>query len=176
MSHNKIVTPFTVVKQEEQKVNITVPSLHHDKVRATIFQTLLKMREAIEDVSIDVEKNNVTVSYDSQKITTDKLLGIVDAVLNNFSQKPQNKIKEEIRHPLEKNQLVHDIVFKVSGMSCESCALFIEMVLTKEANVVQATIDFTQGMGRVSGYLNEEEIFKIVKRNGYRASSVDIKE
>lgn len=87
-------------------------------------------------------------------------------------QKPQANIsKFSAQHHREDYK--QDIVFGIGGMSCASCALFLEMVLARNINTQHVSVNYISEIANVSGYLTKDEIFKIVQDNGYQAYSID---
>jgi Cu+-exporting ATPase len=48
-------------------------------------------------------------------------------------------------------------------MNCASCALFLEMVLSREQNNNHVSINYISEIGVVNGYLDKTKIFKIIE-------------
>ncbi|RLA21142.1 MAG: ATPase P, partial [Gammaproteobacteria bacterium] len=164
---------FKVAHQLRQRIRVIAPSLFRNKERATILQILLLKRAAIKEVKIVWQINSVTINFDPERLPTENLLKLLQGVLDNFSQKPLasiSKISAQHKHPEGPKQ---DIIFGIGGMSCASCALFLEMVLSRNADNLHVSINYISATGNVSGYLSKEEIFKIVEDNGYQAYSID---
>jgi Cu+-exporting ATPase len=169
MSQDLEFKHFTIAHQNQGRLRIVAPSLYGDKERATILRIILLKTDSIEDVNIVSEINSVTIHFDPEKFPEKKLLNLLEIVLDNFSQKPyegKKTIVESVVHRYEPKQ---DFVFSISGMSCASCAMFLEMVLSRESKISHASIDYVTETGKVRGYLSKAEIFKIVEDNGYRA-------
>ncbi len=164
---------FTITNQSERQIKIIVPSLFCNKERATILQTVLLMRDAIEEVKIDIKKNSVLIDFNPDILQKENLLDLIETVLKNFYQKPKNNLKNnEIEH-FQQGDKEQAITFKVKGMSCNSCALFLEMVLIRNPEIMQAKINYTLETGVVKGFLNQEEIIQIIENNGFQASSLN---
>ncbi|TXK96118.1 hypothetical protein BMR02_11870, partial [Methylococcaceae bacterium HT1] len=120
---------FIIAHQLQRRIRIIVPSLFRNKERATILQILLLKRAAIEEVRCVWQINSITIHFDPEQFPKQNLLKLLEAVLVNFAQKPHaslSKISEQQQHREGPKQ---DIVFGIGGMSCASCALFLEMVL-----------------------------------------------
>lgn len=166
-------TQFSLVHQLKRRVRIIAPSLFRDKERAYILQILLLKREAIEDVKIVSEINSVTIYFDPQLFPKQNLLNLLEIVLANFSQKPSESIKKIAQKSESQNKQKQKIVFGIGGMSCASCALFLEMVLSRETEAQQVSVNYVSETGTVNGYLTKAKIFKIVEENGYQAYSID---
>lgn len=164
---------FSIAHQNEGRLRIVAPSLYQDKERATILRIILLKTDSIEEVNIVSEINSVTIHFDPEKLPKEKLLNLLEIVLANFSQKPDERKKTIIEPKVHRYEPKQDAVFGIEGMSCSSCAMFMEMILSRKSKVSHASIDYASKTGKVSGYLSKDEIFKIVKDNGYRAYSID---
>ena len=69
--------------------------------------------------------------------------------------------------------MMQEFVIGIGGMSCASCALFLEMMLQREPDIIKATVNYLSETAQVQGYLPKEEIFRIISANGYQAFSID---
>ncbi len=173
MSQQQEYSQFTIAHQLKRRIRIIAPSLYRDKERAYILQILLLKREAVEQVKIVSEINSVTIHFDPEKFPKHNLLNLLNTVLANFAQKPSESIKKIVKHSARPGAVRQEIVFGVGGMSCASCALFLEMVLSREADNVRVNINYISEIGTVSTFLSKQEIFKIVEDNGFQAYSID---
>ena len=172
MSQIKECNQFTIAHQLKHRLRIIVPGLHRDKERATILQILLLKRPAVNRVKIVPEINSVTIYFDSKQFPQTNLLNLLDCVLANFPEKSRESSKNNDKSRQRVAEMQY-VVFGIKGMSCESCALFLEMVLSKETNNQQLSINYSSGLGAMRGYLGKTEIFKIIEDNGYQAYSLD---
>ena len=173
MSKTPAFSHFKIEHQLQRRIRINVPSLFRNQERATILQILLLKRAAIEEVRCVWQINSLTIYFDPEQLPKENLFKLLEAVLANFAKKPQvsiSKFSTQHKHPDVPKQ---DIVFGIGGMSCASCALFLEMVLSRNLNNQHVSINYISETGNVSGYLTKEEIFKIVHDNGYQAYSID---
>ncbi|NOR68926.1 MAG: hypothetical protein GQ532_04405 [Methylomarinum sp.] len=164
----KEFSQFTIAHQLNRQLQVIIPSLHGDKERATILKILLLKRQAVESVEIAPEINLVTICFDPEQLPKQNLLNLLDCVLANFPQKPPEIVKRIVKS-VQREAKKQEVVFRIKGMSCTSCALFLEMLLSREADVHHVSIDYISGKGVVSGYLSKAEIFKIIEDNGYQA-------
>ena len=172
MSQIQEFSQFTVVFQAAQQLSIVAPSLYHDKERATILKILLLKREAIESVEVDSERDLVAIHFDRVKLPKEKLLILLDYVLENFSQKPREKITKTGRECARCGGLEREIVFYVEGMSCASCALYLEMILSRNEKVSKAKIDYSSKKGYIVGCLKRGDVLDIVEKHGYEAKAL----
>ncbi len=173
MSQTQEFSQFTIEHQLKRRIRIIAPSLFRDKERAYILQILLLKREAIEKVKIVSDINSVTIHYSPEQLPQQNLLNLLETVLANFSQKPRESIKEIVDKTPQKKGKELEVVFGVGGMSCASCALFLEMILSRNADNLKVSINYVSETGVISGYLSKAEIFKIIEDNGYQAYSID---
>jgi Cu+-exporting ATPase len=173
MSETQEFSQFTIEHQLNRQIRVIAPSLFCDKERSHILQILLSKREAIKEVKIVPEKNSVTIYFSPELLPLQDLLKLLESVLVNFSQKPKKSIKKTATKSDRKKGEIQEVVFRVGGMSCASCALFLEMVLSREEDNIHVSINYASGIGTVCGYLGRERVFKIVEENGYQAYSID---
>jgi len=164
---------FFIMGQQEREIDVTAPCLYNDEERAAILNIILLKREAIEEVLVDPVSNSVMIRFDSVALPPEALLRLLDVVLANFSEKPRSHIVKLRDGDVLHKGLKKDFSFFVEGMSCASCALYIEMVLHREPNVLDASVDYTTGKGYVSAYLSKNEIYAIIENHGYKAYEED---
>ncbi|WP_233144610.1 heavy metal translocating P-type ATPase [Methyloprofundus sedimenti] len=173
MSKTQEFSHFIIKHQLQRRIRIIVPSLFRDKERATILQIVLLKRAAIEEVSCVWQINSLTIYFDPEQLPKENLFKLLETVLANFSKKPHASISKFSAHHKHPDGPKQDVVFGIGGMSCASCALFLEMVLSRNLNNQHVSINYISETGNVSGYLTKEEIFKIVHDSGYQAYSID---
>lgn len=172
MPESQEYSQFIIAHQLQRRIRIVVSSLFRNKERATILQILLLKRDAIEAVKVVWQINSITIHFDPDQLPKENLLKLLEIVLANFSKKPPDSLGK-ISALQHRNGPKQDIVFGIGGMSCASCALFLEMVLSRNLNNQHVSINYISETGNVSGYLSKEEVFKIVQDNGYQAYSID---
>lgn len=163
---------FILSHETERQLSLVVPSIYHDKERASILQTLLLKRTAIKMVLIDREENSVNIFFDPEKLAKKNLLVILEKILEHFSEKP-HQITEKKVNTVKRSASKNNLFFKVVGMSCESCALFLEMVLSREEDIIQAEVDFNTETGVVLTYFTMEKVFEIILQHGYQAHTIE---
>lgn len=170
MYKNHKLNQFTITYQSDQQIKIIVPSLFQDKERAVVLKTILLMREAIEEVQVEIKTNLVMIDYNAELLPKKNLLNLLEGVLKNFSQKPKIDLDKCKKTGYNFVKIAHSTTFTIDGMSCNSCALFLEMVLSRHRHVVQASIDFELKSGTIKTFLEPSEVILIIKNNGYQAS------
>jgi len=160
---------FFIMGQQERELDVTAPCLYNDEERAAILNIILLKREAIEEVLVEPLSNSVLIRFDSVALPAEALLRLLDVVLANFSEKPRSHIASLAANSVPRKGIKRDIHFFVDGMSCASCALYLEMVLHRDKDVESASVDFNTKKGLVTGYLTNEELVEIIGTHGYQA-------
>ena len=169
MNNNQKNNHFIVVDGEEGDLAIRVPSLFSDKERGAILRIILLKRTAIKQVHVDAESNMVKIKFDMLALPEKELFDVLNIVLENFSEKPIEKANELKSVSVNNEGVVRRVEFCVEGMSCPSCALYIEMTLTRDSRVISATVDYKSKKGMVVGFLDNDQIVDIIDNHGYKA-------
>ncbi len=164
---------FTLVHQTSRRVRIIAPGLRKDQERAYILEMLLNKRQGIEKVKIVPEIASVTIHFDPQYLPVENLLVLLETVIRNIGLKPSQTINAMKHKNTHSAEMLQDFVIGVGGMSCASCALFLEMVLQREPDITKATVNYVSETARIKGYLAKETLFQIISTNGYQPFSID---
>ncbi len=172
MQNQQFKNFLAVDQRQERQIVVAVPCLFHDEERASILRIILLKREAIEDVKVNLDDDAVIIKFDSKVLSKKDLFNLLDDILANFSEKPREKIKKTAGECPRCGGVEKEIVFCVEGMSCASCALFLEMTLVRDEKVTRADIDFKSKKGVVIGCVSQADVFDIVERHGYKARSI----
>jgi mercuric reductase len=69
---------------------------------------------------------------------------------------------------------MNEVVSRITGMACASCARQVEDTLRSVAGVQRATVSYAQGLARVSGDVTRDanELITAVAALGYQAGPV----
>jgi P-type Cu+ transporter len=164
---------FTIVHHTKHRVRLIAPSLRKDQERAYILEMLLRKREGIQAVKTVPAIASVTIHFDPEYLPVANLLQLLEAVIANVGLKPRytiNAIRHKNIHP---SIALQDFVIGIGGMSCTSCALFLEMMLQREPDITKAMVNYVSETAHVKGYLSKEALFHIISTNGYQAFSID---
>ena len=164
---------FSIAHQLQRRIRILVPSLCKDQERAHILVILLLKREGIEQVKVTPAIGSMTIYFDPHALPADNLLILLDSVIRNLGLKPLASIHALQHKSRHAEQSLQDVVFGIGGMSCASCALYLEMLLQRQPDVIKVSINYVSETARVTTYLTNRELFKIVNDNGYQAFSID---
>lgn len=169
MNNNQKNNHFIVVEEGDGSLDIRVPSLFNDKERGEILRIILLKRTAIKRVHVDAESNEVKIRFDMLALPKKELFAVLNIVLDNFSEKPIEKSNDLKPVSVNNEGIVRRVEFGVEGMSCPSCALYIEMTLARDSSVISATVDYKSKKGMVVGFLEGGRIVDIIDNHGYKA-------
>ncbi len=164
---------LTLVHQTKRRIRILAPSIRKDQERAYVLEIVLRKRQGIDAVKIVPAIASVSICFDPAYLPVANLLQLLEAVIGNLGLKPRDTI-DTIKHKnAYSSAVVQDYVIGIGGMSCASCALFLEMVLQREPDITQATVNYVSETASVKAYLSKEKLFKIIANSGYQAYSID---
>jgi len=141
--------------------------------------------EGVSSVDVSLEDESATIDFDPARTSLEEIkqavmdagyeVGEEECLLPEDSQQgqacrivPDEDLGEQ-RKP-EPGQ-VEDIVIRVSGMTCASCAQNIENILKKQAGVVSANVNLPLERAAVKyepAVISREELEKAVESIGYR--------
>jgi len=161
---------FYLVHQLKRRIRIISPVLKKDLERCYILEILLKKRHEIKSVRSTCSLGSVVIEFNPAKLPKQNLLRLLDSILANIAHKQPNwqtKENKKLTGPLQ----IVDLA--VSGMSCASCALLIEMVLNRDPDIKKATVNFATETIQVQGQLDKQQISEKIVRLGYEAFSMD---
>ena len=164
---------FTLVHHTSRRIRLIAPSLRKDQERAYVLKIVLGKRQGIEAVKIVPAIASVTIHFDPDYLPVANLLQLLEAVIGNLGMKPRATINAITHNNTQSTEALQDFVIGIGGMSCASCALFLEMVLQREPGITQASVNYVSETARVNGYLSKETLFKLISANGYQAYSID---
>ena len=164
---------FTILHQTTRRVRIIAPSLRKDQERAYVLEIVLRKRAGIDAVKIIPAIASVTIHFDPECLPVANLLRLLEAVIGNLGLKPRQTINAIKHEDIPPSLVLQDVVIGIGGMSCASCALFLEMMLQREPYVTKATVNYVSETARITGYLPREQLFSLVSANGYQAFSID---
>jgi Cu+-exporting ATPase len=162
---------FSVAHALKRRVRLVSPALARQPERAYILEILLRKRPEIHDVRAVPEIGSVTVRFDPLRLPRERLLAVVDAMLANLANAPApakpKPATRETQAPLQQCSVA------VEGMTCASCALLIELSLSRDPRVEEARVNFAAGSALVRGRLAKNEVFGLVSRLGYTPRPMD---
>ncbi len=162
---------FQLVHQLTRRVRIISPVLKNDLERSTIFEIILKKRPEVKKVRSVVALGCVIIDFDPAGLPKKNLFILLDAVLGNIGQRQTNQ--HNAAHKKVFDGTVQEIDLAVEGMSCASCALLIEMVLSRDPRVKQASVNFGTSTLTVFGQLSKADVDEKVTGLGYKTYAMD---
>jgi len=162
---------FEIAHLLRRRVRIIIPQFKQDRERMYAFDILLRKRPSIRSVKVVPGIGSLTIDFDPSTFTRLQLLRLIDAVIPNLGDSDQGPIKSD--QPLSSTGEIRDLNFAVEGMSCSSCALFIEMRLKRDPRVKRVTINMASQSGSIYGDIPPEEVYQIVDSMGYSALPLD---
>ncbi|MGR9053009.1 MAG: heavy metal translocating P-type ATPase [Gammaproteobacteria bacterium] len=164
---------FKIAHQLQRRIRVIAPALRKDLERAYILQMLLLKRKAIENVRIAPAIASVTIEFDPEQLPKENLLQLLEAVLANIGLKPESALKDMAQNKNKSSQPQRQYTFAIEGMSCSSCALYLEMMLKRDPGIGKANVNFLTETAVVSGSLNKKDLFERVAKHGFKAVSID---
>ncbi|GAB4262690.1 MAG: heavy metal translocating P-type ATPase [Methylomicrobium sp.] len=164
---------FIVAHRLSKRLRIVAPSIKKDRERAYILQILLLKREGVISVNVTPAIGSVTISFDPECLPSENLLLMLDAVIANIGLRPREVLSTLRKKKKQLEHAAQDYVIGVGGMSCASCALYLEMVLQRQPDVLRANVNYVSETARVTTFLTKESLFKIIADNGYQGFSID---
>ena len=164
---------FILAHQTRGRVRIIAPGLRKDQERASILEMLLGKRPGIEAVKIVPAIASVTIHFDPAYLPVANLLQLLESVIGNIGLRPRGATNALKQRNTPSGSVLQDFFIGVGGMSCASCALFLEMMLQREPDITKATVNYVTETASVKGYVSKEKLFKIISENGYQAFSID---
>ncbi len=161
---------FSLKHQLKRRVRIISPVLKKDIERCYILEILLKKRPEIKRVRSVPTLGAVVIEFDSSQLPKRNLLILLDAVLGNIAQK-ERRVHEKKEKQFD--GAIQEVDLAVSGMTCASCALLIEMVISRDSDVKSASVNFATETVTVHGLLNKKQVSDKIASLGYEAFSMD---
>jgi len=140
--------------------------------------------EGVSSVEVNLEDESAEVEFDPDKTDINQIKqAVVDAGYEveeeeacplpaETEQEACKIIPDEELEETTKTESGHvdDIVFRVSGMTCASCAQNIEKILKKQAGVISASVNLPMSKAAVSyepARISREEMEQAIESIGY---------
>jgi copper chaperone CopZ len=166
---------FEIINLYKCEVQVKAPRLYHDPHRAKILEVLLRKQDAIISVQITSDLASVAIQFDPVKLPQKSLFLLLDTLLDNIGNKV-SKTFQKINPYRSAETIEQEVVLKlkINGMSCECCALSLEMNLKKEAEIQTVAVDFASATAIISGNISNHDAVKKIKSHGYSASVASV--
>jgi Cu+-exporting ATPase len=160
-----------LVHQTQRRVRIVAPSLRNQPERAYLYEILLRKHPAIRHIELTAPLGSVAVWFDPKTLPKPKLFALLDAVLGNIGT--ASPFQKSAVIETDDSQPERDFNLAVDGMTCASCAMLIEMVLKRDARVVDAKVNFATETATVRARMDRETLAGKLLAIGYRVHSLD---
>lgn len=162
---------FSIVHRLRRRIRIVAPALKNDPEKTYLFEILLAKRDGIKQIKAVPAIGSVTVWFDPQALPLTALVKICDALLVNLAAAKTSLFQgiEEV----DPDAPTVEAQFAVEGMTCASCALLIEMLLRRDPRIREVNVNFAAETAQVVGVLTKEEVYRQVRKLGYRALPLD---
>jgi Cu+-exporting ATPase len=153
-----------------RRIRVLVPAIVKDDERAYVMEIALKKHPDLAEVSVAPRIGSLTVRFNPQRISSQQVLALVDAVAGNIgrARKPQlAQATPEPEGPCQKLQLA------VEGMTCASCAALIQLSLNRDPRILSAEVNYASETVQALGHLDREALSRLVGRLGYVTRPMD---
>lgn len=166
---------LSVVHTLQRRVRLRVPSIRRDPEKAYILEILLRKKDGIKKVEASPRTTGVCICFDPEELPLRALIPFVDALIKRLPAKrlPPARRRKKKGEPRKPGAAVKETVCAVEGLTCQSCALLIELVLERAGNVDRASVNFASGTVAVAGPASPQEVFDIIRRTGYTPRPMD---
>lgn len=161
---------FRIAHRLTRRVRLVASPLVNNAERCYILEILLRKRPQIKEVRTVPEIGSIAIHYDPDGLPEARLLTTVDFVLGNLITRPAAssvKTAPVLDGPQQEFSLA------ITGMTCASCALLIEMTLRRDPRIEIANVNFAAQTAMVNGRISRDEVFKLVHKLGYTAQPMD---
>ncbi|HUL14072.1 MAG TPA: heavy metal translocating P-type ATPase, partial [Methylococcaceae bacterium] len=155
---------------------VIAPALHKDSERAYILEILLQKHQGIKRVRAVPDIASVVVYFDPHKLPEANLLTFVDTILGNLGRKKSGVsplCTVDASAEIDPSLPEQEINLAIEGMTCASCALLIEMLLTRDPRVHSASVNYATETASVRGKIAKDQLFSAIGSMGYRAQALD---
>ena len=142
------------------KKQFTVKGMTCASCAARVEKVVNKI-DGVDNATVNLATEKMTVNYDKNKVSTKDIEEKVKKAGYEASEIKSNDATSES--------------FKISGMTCASCAVRIEKVLNKTEGIDNATVNLATEKATVSydkSSISPEEIIEKVRKAGYDAEEI----
>ena len=161
---------FHLAHQLKRRIRIISPILQKDQERCYILEILLKKRPEIKRIRSVSSIGSIIIEFDPSDLPQKNLLTLLDNVLSNISLK---KSKAGNKQKKKFTENVQEVDLAILGMTCASCALLIEMVLSKDPKIKSASVNFATETVTVFGALSKQQVNDKIESLGYSSMPMD---
>ena len=170
LQNNSGSNHFEIIRQLKREVLIKAPCLYQDPERAKILEIILCKRDAVLSAQAVPGMASLAIQFDPVKLPLKNLFELLDTLLANIGSKVRETVQQLYPHRSMRTAGRENIFkLKISGMSCDCCAVSLEMNLKRESSIRAINVDFTSATARIIGDLTPQEALEQVQRYGFTA-------
>ena len=173
MSSNEVqaLAHFSVEHRLRRRLRISVPDLKKDPERLYALEILLRKRPAIRAIRCIPDIGGMVIHYQPSELRESDLLKLLTGIIPNLKIAAPTQTKGVAS--VKRTDKRKDIQFAVEGISCASCALLIELVLRRDSRIEKAVVNMASSSGSVTGFIDQDDLFALIEKQGYRALPLD---
>ena len=173
MSSNEaqIFAHFSIEHRLRRRIRISVPDLKKDAARLYALEILLRKRPAIRSIRCIPDIGGMVIHYQPKDLMESDLIKLLNGIIPNLKTAAPKAAQDPAT--LKRTDKRKEIQFAVEGISCASCALLIELVLRRDPRIEKAVVNMASSSGAVTGFIDQDDLFGLIEKQGYRALPLD---
>lgn len=168
---------FRVVHRLRHRLRLLMPGLVGDAERCYILEILLRKYPGLTGLKSVPEIGSLTLFFEPQRLPEVRLLVSVEAIIGKLLAAPPRQWHTAQtgagNATGDGDAPLQECLVAVAGMTCASCALFIELVLARDPAVTTAQVNFASGTAQITSRLSRETLFARIRQLGYEPQAVD---
>ncbi len=164
---------FSIAHRLKARLRIQIPALKRDAQRLSILAMLLYKHAGIKKVKTVAAIASVTIEVIPEQLSIDQLLPLLDRLIGNLGQ--ASSPSETSKRPINRSHDEHiqTLFLGIQGMTCRSCAAYLELLLQKQPNVLDVRVDYFSASAYLRGDVLVQEVLDLVQGAGYLAYRLD---
>ncbi|MFQ5975337.1 MAG: heavy metal translocating P-type ATPase [Candidatus Hydrothermarchaeales archaeon] len=160
------------------KIVLDIEGMHCQNCQKKVHEAIAGL-DGIDEVNVDLEKNQAEVEYDSSKVTVETLIEAVTKAGYEIKKEREEEkttpvpetIEEEEKKETEKTE---KITMPITGMTCASCTATVAKALNKVEGVEKANVNLATNKATVDydpNKVSKKDLEEAVKSTGYGVAS-----
>lgn len=158
---------FEIIQQLTHSILIKVPCLSQDPERFQLLEVLLCKRDAVESTLAQPGNVSLAIHFDPVRLPLDNLLALLELLLTNIGSQASHTLRRMKSTIVEGATVEENYNFIIKGMSCECCALSLEMGLREDSRISQAKVEFATSGAQLKGCLSKQELSELIQQLGF---------
>ncbi|MBF0320776.1 MAG: copper-translocating P-type ATPase [Nitrospirae bacterium] len=160
---------YAVVHRLKRRIRVALPAVKNDREKAYILSIVLSKLPGVKSVETSHISGNAIIFFNPNDITYGRLMDLLGGICSKMPQKGLTRTSPK-QLPAA---MLQERTVAVSGMTCVSCALLIELVINRRSDVQRANVNFASETVNVYGAISQEELISALGRIGYKAHPLD---